>query len=182
MSLYQITQWCFFGFGVYNLIYLLWKHISYLKNKINLQAIDKAATATLILAGSIYTLTFVTDWIFIFIHSESEESQQLFSRLNGPYGFSLYAQQLTYVFFSLIFLLKFVRKISLLRLIFGCILMLNFERIVIFTTSIHRDYLPSSWTMYQPFFGTFILDWLIKFIIFCSFTTVIYFIQNRTKK
>lgn len=182
MSLYQITQWCFFGFGVYNLIYLLWKHISYLKNKINLQAIDKAATATLILAGSIYTLTFVTDWIFIFIHSESEESQQLFSRLNGPYGFSLYAQQLTYVFFSLIFLLKFVRKISLLRLIFGCILMLNFERIVIFTTSIHRDYLPSSWTMYQPFFGTFILDWLIKFIIFCSFATVIYFIQNRTKK
>ncbi|VXB67302.1 conserved membrane hypothetical protein [Flavobacterium sp. 9AF] len=181
MSLYLITQWCFFGFGVYNLIYLLCKHVPFLKKKTNLLAIDKAATTTLIIAGIIYTLVFIKDWVLIFIHSESEENQHLFSRLKGPYGFSLYAQQLSYIICSLLFILKFVQTKSIIRFILGCILMLNFERVVIIITSLHRDYLPSSWTMHQPLFGAFFLDWFIKFFIFCSFTTVLYFLQ-KTKK
>ena len=44
-----------------------------------------------------------------------------------------------------------------------------FERFVIIVTSLHRDYLPSSWTMFQPTFvdiGTFIGTIGFFFVLF----------------
>jgi len=177
MTIYHLTQYCFFGFGVYNLAYLFFKHTKLLKNQTQLTAIDKAATITLIICGLIYLIAFIVDWSLIFIHFESENSQLLFQRLKGPYGFGLYVQQATYIIISLLFTLKFVREKSIIRFLLAFILLFNFERFVIIVTSLHRDYLPSSWSMnLYPFI---FLDWLIKTIVFCSFTTVVYFIQNR---
>ncbi|NJM80553.1 MAG: hypothetical protein HC854_14765 [Flavobacterium sp.] len=168
MIIYNITQYCFFGFGVYNLTYLLLKHTKVFKDKIKLATIDKAATTTLILCGLLYLFNFVYDWTLIFINSESENSQHLFQRLNGPYGFSLYAQQATYIIISLLFTLKYVRQKSFLRFIIAFLLLFNFERYVIIITSIHRDYLPSSWTMYQSTFYYLQLDWIVKTLIFVA--------------
>ncbi|NHN27588.1 hypothetical protein FIA58_018055 [Flavobacterium jejuense] len=181
MTIYQLTQYCFFGFGVYNLVYLFCKHSKKIQEKINLTAIDKATTTTLILCGLIYLINFVYDWSLIFINSDSENSQHLFQRFKGPYGFSLYAQQATYIIISLLFSLQYVRQKSILRFFIGFLLLFNFERYVIIITTLHRDYLPSSWTMYQSTFGYILLDWIIKTLIFSSFTTVVYFIQNSNK-
>jgi molybdopterin-containing oxidoreductase family membrane subunit len=63
---------------------------------------------------------------------------------------------------------------------FGMSIVVNigmwFERFVIIVTSLHRDYLPSSWAMYQPtfvegleFLGTFGLF----FTLFLLFTRVL---------
>lgn len=181
MSIYNITQYCFFGFGVYNLVYLFFKHTKVFKEKLNLPAIDKAATTTLIICGLLYLFNFVYDWTLIFINSESEHSQHLFQRFKGPYGFSLYAQQATYIIISLLFNLKYVREKSILRFFIAFLLLFNFERYVIIITSLHRDYLPSSWTMYHTTFYYIPLDWIAKTLIFCSFTTIIYYFQNRNK-
>lgn len=181
MNIYQITQYCFFGFGVYNLVYLIGKHSKKLQEKINLPAIDKAATTTLILCGLLYLINFIYDWTLIFINADSENSQHLFQRLKGPYGFSLYAQQATYIIISLLFSLQYVTQKSVLRFFIGFLLLFNFERYVIIITALHRDYLPSSWTMYQSTWGYIPLDWTIKTILFSSFTTVVYFIQNNKK-
>ena len=54
-----------------------------------------------------------------------------------------------------------------------------FERFVIIVTSLHRDYIPSSWTYFSPsiwdislFVGTFGL-FLTMFLLFCKFLPVI---------
>jgi hypothetical protein len=54
-----------------------------------------------------------------------------------------------------------------------------FERFVIIVTSLHRDYIPSSWTYFRPsiwdislFIGTFGL-FLTMFLLFCKFLPVI---------
>lgn len=181
MTIYQLTQYCFFGFGVYNLVYLICKHSKKLQEKINLPAIDKAATTTLVLCGLLYLINFTYDWALIFINADSENSQHLFQRFKGPYGFSLYAQQATYIIISLLFCFKYVKEKSILRFLVGFLLLFNFERYVIIITALHRDYLPSSWTMYQSTWGYIPLDWIIKTLIFSSFTTVVYFIQNSNK-
>lgn len=156
------------------------KHSKVFKDKINLPAIDKAATTTLLICGIIYLFNFIFDWTLIFINSESENSQHLFKRFKGPYGFSLYAQQVTYISISLLFSLKYTREKSFIRFFLAFLLLFNFERYVIIITSFHRDYLPSSWTMHSSNYY-FLVDWTIKTLIFCSFTTIVYFFQNRNK-
>jgi molybdopterin-containing oxidoreductase family membrane subunit len=59
------------------------------------------------------------------------------------------------------------------------------ERFVIIVTSLHRDYLPSSWGMYYPTFwdyalyaGTFGL-FLTLFLLFCRFLPVIAIAEMR---
>ncbi len=48
-----------------------------------------------------------------------------------------------------------------------------FERFVIIVTSLHRDYLPSSWTMYSPTFievGIFVGTIGLFFVLFLTFS------------
>jgi molybdopterin-containing oxidoreductase family membrane subunit len=50
-----------------------------------------------------------------------------------------------------------------------------FERFVIIVTSLHRDYLPSSWTMYHPTFievGIFVGTIGFFFVLFLIFARV----------
>ena len=181
MNLYNLMQYCFFGFGIYNLCYLILRKIKPLKDKIKFTAIDQAATKTVIICGLVYLIKWSLDWIFIFIHSDSENSINIFNRLNGPYGFAVYSQQLFYIISCLLFLLNFIKKSTLLRLLIGFIFLFNFEKLVIISTSLHRDYLPSSWTMYQNDYHWLFFDWLVKTIIFVSFTTITYFMMNKNK-
>jgi molybdopterin-containing oxidoreductase family membrane subunit len=61
-----------------------------------------------------------------------------------------------------------------------------FERFVIIVTSLHRDFLPSSWAMYYPtwvdimtFAGTFGL-FLTLFLLFCRFLPMIAVAEIKT--
>ena len=182
MSLYNLMQYCFFGFGIYNLFFITFRKNKFSHNKIKFEKIDQAATITLIICGMIYLANWTFDWIYIFANRNSENSKSIFNRLNGPYGFAVYTQQLTYITACLLFLLKFVKKSSIIRFFIGFIFLFNFEKFVIIVTSLHRDYLPSSWTMYQSSYGWIIADWTIKTLIFASFTTITYFIINRNKR
>ena len=181
MNLYHLMQYCFFGFGIYNLFFLILSKIKPLQEKIKFKEIDQAATTTIIICGIIYLINWSFDWIIILNNRESENSKSIINRLNGPYGFAVYSQSLAYITSSLLFILNFVKKSTLLRFLIGFIFLFNFEKFVIIVTSLHRDYLPSSWTMYQSTFGWIIVDWIIKTIIFASFTTITYFIINSKK-
>ncbi|MCW1147634.1 hypothetical protein [Flavobacterium lacisediminis] len=182
MNLYVLMQYCFFGFGIYNLFFLVLRKIKALQDKVKFKEIDQAATLTIFFCGLIYLVNWSFDWLYIFINHDSENSKYIINRLNGPYGFSVYAQQLSYITSCLLFFLNFIKKNSFLRFIIGFIFLFNFEKFVIITSSFHRDYLPSSWTMYHQSYGWLIADWLIKTSIFMSFTTITYFVINKNKR
>ena len=77
-------------------------------------------------------------------------------------------------------ILFFIRKLRINRLytVFFLILM-NFEKIIIILTSIFRDYLPSSWSVYYGETGSKkITTWVICLLVLLF----IYWIEHKRKK
>lgn len=177
-SIYGILSHLFFGFGLYNLMYLILKFTPFGK-KAFYKTFDNSAVKTVIFLGFLFFIWYSFDMLILFTDADSTGKKDFLERLNGPYGFSLFAQQFLYIIFSLAFLIPYVKRFMILRLFFGLGLMLNFEKFVIFTTSLHRDYLPSSWTMYSTFTGSILLDWQFNMIIFICLSLVHYFYQLK---
>lgn len=180
MDILHYIQWCFFGFGLYNLIYLILKSFAYLRKKINFKTIDKAARYTLLILACIYILTYILNWVVIFSNPNNVDNAKIISRLTGRYSYGLYAQQIYYFTTCLSFTIPLVNRNTFLRILFGSMLLFNFEKFIIIVTSLHRDYLPSFWSIYGGnLFGYLILDWIIKLVLFLSLTTVSYLLINR---
>jgi molybdopterin-containing oxidoreductase family membrane subunit len=78
------------------------------------------------------------------------ERFMIWNRMTGPYAWSYWS--LIAVNIGLVQLLWFKRVRQNLKLLFVLSLFVNFgmwlERFVIIVTSLHRDFLPSSWGMY----------------------------------
>jgi hypothetical protein len=91
-------------------------------------------------------------------------------RLTGPYSFGIWLQPLFWVLLTQLLRIRIFQKMILYRIIMSILFILTFERLVILSTSFHKDYLPSSWTMYTSEFGfpwlEFLLSIPIKIILF----------------
>ncbi|SDJ56302.1 prokaryotic molybdopterin-containing oxidoreductase family, membrane subunit [Flavobacterium noncentrifugens] len=80
---------------------------------------------------------------------------------------------------------KKIRKNVLLRILFSLLLIISIERFIIIVTSFHRNYLPSSWTMYSSleiFPSNFILDLIAKIIYFLVFVGIFTLAELNVKK
>lgn len=176
--IYGILSYLFFGFGLYNLIFLVLKFTRFGKNN-HFRAFDASALKTVIFLGLTYLFFYVYDTSMIFIDSDPTNKTAYLQRLNGPYAFALFAQQFLYIIFSLAFLIPSVKRFFILRLLFGLGLMLNFEKFTIIVTSLHRDYLPSSWTMYSTLTGSIAMDWLLSMVFFAGLSFIPYFFRLR---
>lgn len=106
----------------------------------------------LLITSSLYTLyclVYITD-----VFNDGIEAQAYRWRVMGPYWYSYWIMILGRTLLPQILWIKKCRKhygIALLLAFFvasGVIL----ERLIIFLTTLYRDYLPSSWTYYSPGF------------------------------
>jgi len=103
--------------------------------------------ASIIMGGS-YGIEFLSAWY-------SGNKYELFTFMNralGPYGWSYWTMLSCNVLIPQMLWFSKVRRTPLLMAI-PCLSVtvgMWFERFVIIVTSLHRDYLPSSWTMYFP--------------------------------
>jgi len=67
----------------------------------------------------------------------------------GKYWFGYWVQPLLWVSLTQLLRIKTIRKNVLLRILFSFLLIFSIEKYVIMMVAFHRDYLPSSWTMYN---------------------------------
>ncbi|WP_444647690.1 hypothetical protein ACSLMO_12615 [Flavobacterium columnare] len=85
-------------------------------------------------------------------------------------------------------LLRFpiVQKNVFIPLVSSIFLMLSIERMVIIITIFHRDYLPSSWTMYSGDFdiypSNYLLALLLKIMVFLVFVGIFSVITTKLKE
>ncbi|ESU20523.1 hypothetical protein FCR2A7T_08290 [Flavobacterium cauense R2A-7] len=177
-SIYGVLSNLFLGFGLYNLLFLFLGFTGFRKNNFY-REFDKSAIKTLLLLGLTYLAFYGYDTLLIFIDADTTNKTTYLQRLNGPYAFALFAQQFLYIIFSLAFLIPYVKRFFPLRLLFGLGLMLNFEKFTIIVTSLHRDYLPSSWTMYSTLTGSIAMDWLLSMVFFVGLSFIPYFFGLR---
>jgi molybdopterin-containing oxidoreductase family membrane subunit len=149
---YFVAGAIFSGFAmVMTLLIIAREVIPDLKNYIrlvHLENMNKIIMLTGMMVGYAYATEFFTAWY-------SQDTYERFAFTNrafGPYNWAYWTMVTCNVLIPQIFWWKrFRRNVGLM---FVISLFVNigmwFERFVIIVTSLHRDFLPSSWTMYRP--------------------------------
>jgi molybdopterin-containing oxidoreductase family membrane subunit len=142
----------------------------------------------MLVTGLIVGYGYMTEAFFGWYSANQYESFMIYNRMTGPYG---------YIYWSLIFcnLLSpqtlWIRKVRTTPvLLFLVAMIVNvgmwLERFVIVVTSLHRDFLPSSWGMFYPtrwdwmtFIGTIGL-FVTLFFLFIRVLPMISVFEMRT--
>ena len=134
-----------------------------------------------IATGSMVGLAYITE-LFIAAYSENPFEQFAFlNRALGPYAWAYWTMVTCNVVAPQ--LLWFRRLRNSLPFVFVISIVVNigmwFERFVLIVTSLHRDFLPSSWSYYTPtvievatLVGSFGLFFTL-FLLFCRFLPMI---------
>lgn len=102
----------------------------------------------------------------------------------GKYWFGYWVQPLLWISITQLLRIKAIKKNIILRILFSILLIHSIERIIIIITSFHRDYLPSSWTMYSDFQlypSNIMLSLLLKIILFLTFVGIFHLINKKIK-
>ena len=181
MSIYYLSNVAFFGFAIYSLFYIVFKHFTFFKSNTVFEKIDQATRIVVGLAGVLFAQIWMLEIISILCGDDLSNRDFLMKRMLGKYAFGFWLQPLCTIIFSQLVWFKKLAKHSLFRFVIALFLFIDFEKLVIIITSLHRDYLPSSWTMYEDFsfLGWMISSWIIKLFFFASMVVVVYYIKNR---
>jgi molybdopterin-containing oxidoreductase family membrane subunit len=113
-----------------------------------LELMNKIIMLTGTMVGYAYGMEFFISW-----YSGSEfESFTFINRLFGPFAWSYWIMVTCNVVSPQLFWVKKFRTSIPIMFIIGIFVNIGmwFERFVIIVTSLHRDYLPSSWAYYRP--------------------------------
>lgn len=152
------------GFGWYSILFFILRGFKHQKEY--LTEFDKIACKTVVFLGILFIIVWLALVAFNYFGIMTEEEKTMFiQRLTGPYGFWFLSQPLFWLILTQLLRIRWVRRFLLFRLLIVIPFILTFERFVIIVTSFHRDYLPSSWSMYNSFFGITWREFLLSFIV-----------------
>ena len=125
---------------------------------------------------------------FAWYSANNYEEYMINNRMFGPYGWSYWALIFCNGLVPQLLWIKRVRYSLAMLFVISLIVSVGMwlERFVIIVTSLHRDFLPSSWGMYQPtvwdfsmFIGTIGLFFCLLFL-FIRFLPIISIFEMRT--
>ncbi len=169
----------FTAFGLYSFLFLI---SSIFIKKATFYKFDEEAKKFISFVGFLYIILWFLGIFVYYIESSSEERTGMINRMFGKYWFGIWIQPLFWFLLSQIFRIKLFSKNILIRIFASFFLIFSIERLVIISTSLHRDYLPSSWTMYSDlgiYSSFFILSILLKILFFMLFVWLFTFIANK---
>ncbi|MEZ5344235.1 MAG: NrfD/PsrC family molybdoenzyme membrane anchor subunit [Pyrinomonadaceae bacterium] len=148
---YFVAGAVFSGFAMVMTLMILVRKVMHLENYITLDHFEKMCKVTL-LTGSIVGLAYMTELFIGFYSGSPNEIFMMMNRLFGPYAWGYWIMFCCNALVPQLFWIKRLRRS--IPLIFVLTIFINigmwFERFVIIMVSLHRDYLPSSWTYYLP--------------------------------
>ncbi len=167
---YFVAGAIFSGFAMVNTLLIIMRKVSNLENYITVQHIE-LMNIVIMITGSIVGVAYITE-LFIAWYSGVEYEQYAFlNRATGPYWWAYWAMMTCNVFSPQFMWFPKLRRSIMFSFIISIVVNIGmwFERFVIIVTSLHRDYLPSSWTMFSPTFvdiGIFIGTIGFFFVLF----------------
>jgi molybdopterin-containing oxidoreductase family membrane subunit len=167
---YFVAGAVFSGFAMVNTLLIIMRKVSNLEDYITIQHIE-LMNIVIMITGSIVGVAYITE-LFIAWYSGVEYEQYAFlNRATGPYWWAYWAMMSCNVFSPQFMWFKKLRTSIMFSFFISIVVNIGmwFERFVIIVTSLHRDYLPSSWTMFSPTFvdiGIFIGTIGFFFVLF----------------
>ncbi len=167
---YFVAGAIFSGFAMVQTLLIIMRKVCNLEAYITVQHIE-LMNIIIMITGSIVGCAYITE-LFIAWYSGVEYEQYAFlNRATGPYWWAYTLMMTCNVVSPQVMWFKKIRTSILVSFIISIVVNIGmwFERFVIIVTSLHRDYLPSSWTMFSPTFvdiGIFIGTVGFFFVLF----------------
>jgi molybdopterin-containing oxidoreductase family membrane subunit len=184
---YFVAGAIFSGFAMVLTLMLITRVVFKLEDYITLEHIA-LMNKIMMTTGSIVGVAYITEF-FIAWYSQVEYEQYCFiNRATGPYWWAYASMMTCNVITPQLVWFRRVRYSILLTFILSIIVNIGmwFERFVIIVSSLHRDYLPSSWAMFSPtsidigvYVGTIGLFFTL-FLLFAKFFPVINMAEVKT--
>ncbi|MEZ4777824.1 MAG: NrfD/PsrC family molybdoenzyme membrane anchor subunit [Flavobacteriaceae bacterium] len=150
---YFVAGAIFSGFAMVQTLLIIMRKVSNLEDYITIQHIE-LMNIVIMITGSIVGVAYITE-LFIAWYSGVEYEQYAFlNRATGPYWWAYWAMMTCNVFSPQFMWFKKLRTSIMFSFFISIVVNIGmwFERFVIIVTSLHRDYLTSSWTMFSPTF------------------------------
>jgi len=148
---YFVAGAIFSGFGMVLTLLIVAREVLNYKDYITTEHLD-AMCRVVMLTGTLVGLAYITEF-FVAAYSGVEYEQYAFiNRATGPYWWSYWIMMGCNLLAPQVFWSRWARTTPWFIFIMSIIVNIGmwFERFVIIVTSLHRDFLPSSWTMYTP--------------------------------
>jgi len=171
---YFVAGAIFSGFAMVNTLLIIMRKVCNLEDYITVQHIE-LMNIVIMITGSIVGVAYITE-LFVAWYSGVEYEQYAFlNRATGPYWWAYWAMMSCNVFSPQFMWFKKLRTSIMFSFAISIVVNIGmwFERFVIIVTSLHRDYLPSSWTMFSPTFvdiGIFIGTIGFFFVLFLLYS------------
>ena len=147
---YFVAGAIFSGFAMVQTLMLITRKVMNLQDYITLGHIE-AMNKVIVLTGSIVGCAYLTE-LFMAWYSMVPFEQDIFFkyRIAGPYGWSYWLMMTCNVISPQLFWFRKLRRNVAFTFIMSIVVNIGmwFERFVIIVSSLYRDYLPSSWSIY----------------------------------
>ena len=150
---YFVAGAVFSGFGMVLTLLIIMRHVFKLQDYITIKHLENMAKITM-LTGSIVGIAYGTEFFIAWYSGSPFEAFTFINRAFGPLWWSYWIMVSCNVITPQLFWFKKIRTnpVSLWIISIFVNIGMWFERYVIVVTSLHRDYLPSSWDLFIPTF------------------------------
>ena len=148
---YFVAGAIFSGFAMVLTLMLTTRHLYNLRDYITMEHIE-LMNIIILVTGSIVGIAYTTEFFVAWYSGVEYEAYAFINRSTGQYWWAYWMMMTCNVVSPQLFWFKGIR--TSIRWTFLLSIVVNigmwFERFVIIVTSLHRDYLPSSWTYFTP--------------------------------
>jgi molybdopterin-containing oxidoreductase family membrane subunit len=170
---YFVIGAVFSGFAMVSTLLIITRKVMKFEHIITRSHIE-AMCKVIILTGMLVGFAYATEFFIAWYGGNEYERYTFINRATGPYAWAYWLMVSCNVIWPQLLWFKAIRTNMVLVFIISIIVNIGmwFERFVIITTSLHRDYLPSSWAMYSPTWvevATFIGSFGLFFTLFLLF-------------
>ena len=150
---YFVAGAIFSGFAMVNTLLIIMRKVCSLEAYITVQHIE-LMNIVIMITGTIVGCAYITELFMAWYSGVEYEQYAFLNRATGPYWWAYWSMMTCNVFSPQFMWFKKLRTSIMFSFFISIIVNIGmwFERFVIIVTSLHRDYLPSSWTMFSPTF------------------------------
>ncbi|MBA7517077.1 hypothetical protein ES705_09127 [subsurface metagenome] len=148
---YFVSGAIFSGFAMVLTLMIVARKTMNLTDYISISHIE-SMNKIIIATGSIVGIAYITELFMAWYSGVIYERFAFYNRALGPYAWAYWIMMTCNVISPQLLWFRKLRRSVLFTFILSIFINVGmwFERFVIVVTSLHRDFLPSSWSMYKP--------------------------------
>jgi molybdopterin-containing oxidoreductase family membrane subunit len=173
---YFVAGAIFSGFAMVQTLLLIVREVMDLKDYITIFHID-VMNKVILVTGSIVGMAYITEFIIAWYSAVEPEQYAFTNRAFGPYMWAYWIMMSCNLITTQFFWSRRLRRNIAFTFVMSIIINIGmwYERFVLIVTSLHRDYLPSSWAEYE---GSWVEVGVFTFTLGLFFTLYLLFART----